>query len=243
MPSFMTSAAAWSAAGTWATVLVLAITLYFVHRQVSEATALRRHQSRPYVVVAIDVEQRDLFMLTVENVGSTPAYDVRVQFDPNLRSSMNEIEKVRMFHEPIPMLPPTRRLRAVWEVSFHVFEDSYPHPLSYQARVSYKDQQSRAYGPETYFLDFKVFEGLAIGPKGINELVNSVEALHKVHRKWTSGINGLLVHNVDAVKKSRRDDRPRHLGRIRSAYRQSGGRAAAGYWVHVLRRRYGLWFR
>ena len=81
MDAFINSAATWSAAGTWATLLVLALTLYFVSRQVAEATKLRREQTRPYVIVSIDVEQHSLFMLTVENVGSSPAFDLVIEFD------------------------------------------------------------------------------------------------------------------------------------------------------------------
>jgi hypothetical protein len=183
MEAFITSAAAWTAAASWATFLVLALTLYFVYRQVAEATTLRRDQTRPYVVVSIDVEQRSLFMLTVENVGSTPAFDVVIKFDKPLRSSMKEIEQVRMLQEAIPMLPPSRRLRAFWEDSSAVFKDDCPYPLSYQATVKYKDQNGRKYGPETYVLDFRMYEGLATGPKGINELVNSVEKLCEVCKK------------------------------------------------------------
>lgn len=243
MAAFIISTAAWTAAGTWATFLVLALTLYFVYRQVAEATTLRREQTRPYVVVSIDVEQRQLFMLTIENVGSTPAFDVVVEFDKPLRSSMTNFEPVRMLQEPNPMLPPGRKFRAFWETSFEVFKDDYSHPLSYRSTVKYKDQQGRRYGPETYILDFRTYEGLASGPKGINELVNSIEKLHKVHTKWTSGIRGLLVHNVDVIKKNHREDRPHHLAQIKSAYRENGWKAAADYWVNALRRRYGLWSR
>lgn len=117
MDSFIANADAWNAAGTWATFLVLSVTLYFVYQQVAEAARLRREQTRPYVVVSVDVEQQSLFMLTVENVGSTPAFDVVVDFDEPPRSNLKEIEELRMLKEPIPMLPPGRKFRASWEVS------------------------------------------------------------------------------------------------------------------------------
>lgn len=41
------------------------------------------------------------------------------------------------------------------------------------------------YGPETYILDFRMYEGQAVDPKGMNEIANSLEALHKVHKKWS----------------------------------------------------------
>lgn len=240
METIIASAEAWTAGGTWATFLVLGLTLYFVYKQVAEAAKLRREQTRPYVVVSIDVEQRMLFMLTVENVGSTPAFDVVIEFDKPLRSSIKEIEDVRMFKEPIPMLPPGRRFRATWESSLDVFGDHYPHPLSYRATVTYTDHQGREYGPEPYVLDFRMYEGQAIGPKGLNELVQSVEDLLKEHKKWTDGIGGLSVHTVDTAKKARRDHRPYHLRRMKRAYQEEGLWAAMAYWIGVFRRRHGF---
>ena len=60
-------------------------------------------------------------MLTVENVGASPAYDIVLDSDPPLRSSLKEFESIRMLNEPIPMLPPGRKYRATWEVGFEVF--------------------------------------------------------------------------------------------------------------------------
>lgn len=57
-------------------------------------------------------------MLTVKNVGSTPAFDVGIEFDKPLHSSIKENEDVRMLREPIPMIPHGRRFRATWESSF-----------------------------------------------------------------------------------------------------------------------------
>jgi hypothetical protein len=195
------------------------------------------------VVVSIDVEQQMLFMLTVENIGSSPAFDVVIEFDQPLRSSLKEIEDVRMFNEPIPMLPPERKFRATWESSIDVFKNDYPHPLNYRATATYKDHHGRRYGPEPYVLDFRMYEGQAIGPKGLNEVVQSLENLLKEHKKWTDGIKGLRVHSVDAIRKDRRDSRPTHIRQMKRAFSQNGFGGAVSYWVGVWRRRYGLWSR
>lgn len=243
MDSFIANADAWNAAGTWATFLVLSVTLYFVYQQVAEAARLRREQTRPYVVVSVDVEQQSLFMLTVENVGSTPAFDVVVDFDEPPRSNLKEIEELRMLKEPIPMLPPGRKFRASWEVSFDVFRDDYPHPLSYRATARYTDNQNREYGPEPYVLDFRMYEGQSIGPKGMNELVQSLENLVKEHKKWTDGAKGLRVQTVDAIRQDRRDHRPWHIRRAKRAFQEEGMRGAVSYWFGIWKRRYGLWSR
>lgn len=242
--SVSASPVAWTmAVGTWATVLVLVATLYFVSQQVNEATKLRREQTRPYVVVFIDVEQRSLFMLAVENVGSTPAFNVAIKFDQPPQSRITDFRQVRMLQEPIPMLPPGHKFRVTWDGAHEVLDESYPYPLSYRATAEYQDHKGRECGPDPYVLDFRVYGEQAQNLKGTHELVTAIENLHKEHAKWTNGIRGLLVHNVDAVKETRRQQRPRYLGKVKCLYRDKGWRAAASYWTGMLQRRYGLWLR
>lgn len=233
----------WTAAGTWAMVLVLAITLYFVYRQVQAANELRRIQTRPFVVVSIDIEQQMLFMLTVQNVGNSPAYDVEMLFDPPVEESMMDGDDLLLLKEPTPMIPPKRTLRAAWESSIRVLADDYPHPRTYRVAVTYRDHDGQKYGPETYVLDFNSYRGQAAGLKGLPELVKAVEKLQKEHAKWTDGIKGLRVNAVDADKQERRRVRPIHLARGRKAYREKGPREAVRYWIDLLRHRYGLRIR
>lgn len=235
----------YTAAGTWAMVLILAVTLIYARGQVKEAVRLRRDQRRPYVVPSIDVEQRLLFILSVENVGTSPARNVRIDFDEAPRSNLNEIERLRIFSEPIPTMPPRQKFRATWESALDVFskEEPYPHPLSYRVNVTYEDHHGHVYGPEPYILDFRVYEGQAVGPKGMAELVIGIEQLLAEHKKWTDGISGILVSSQDATRQRRRLERPSHLRLARREYENSGWKGALSYWLHLWRRRHGIWFR
>jgi hypothetical protein len=225
------------------TLIVFAVTLYFVNKQVTEASALRRDQSRPLVVVSIDVEQRSAFMLTVENVGVTPAYNVTLASTPPLRSTLKDFESIRMLNEPIPMLPPGHKFRAMWEVSWHVFEADYPHPLNYDTVLTYSDPDGFSYGPEKYLLDFRVYEGQAAALRGLHEIAESVDRLVKEHKKWTKSGRGIRVFSIDDEIDSRREDRPFRLREARREFRENGVFAAIRYWVRLVKRRYGFWIR
>lgn len=166
-----------TALATWVMTGVLALTAFLIGRQIREAVSIRRQQSRPYVVVSLDVEQRSLIMLVIENAGTTPAYDVTVAFDQSPQSTLHDLADVRMLVEPIPMIPPGRRLRAMWDQGFTVLEEAYPHPVSYRPTVRYRDQDGHWYGPEEYVLDFRQYDGLALGPPGMPELVKALEAI------------------------------------------------------------------
>lgn len=251
MESFRWPAEAYTALGTCAMAVILTLTLLYARAQVKyaraqvqEAVSLRREQHRPHVVASLTVEQRLLFMLSVENVGNTAAHNVKIDFEEQPRSTLKEIEQLRMLREPIPTMPPGQKFRASWESALDVFseETPYPHPLSYRVFATYEDVQGHVYGPEPYILDFRVYEGQAQSPKGMTELVQTMEKLVAEHRKWTHGISG-LVDSQDVVRARRRQDRPSRFRATRREYERSGWKGAMLYWIEVWRRRYGLWSR
>lgn len=230
----------WAAVGTW---VLLVVTAIYAIRQFREAKELRRDQTRPYVVPSIGVEQQILFMFVIDNVGKSPAFDVVVAFDPPPQSEIKDLESVSMLKQPIPTMPPGQKFRAVWESALTVFskKSPYQHPMTYKVGVTYRDSRGQKFGPETYVLDFHVYEGQATGPKGVSELVKAVEELTKEHKKWTDGVGGLYVKATDATRKARREDRPFHLRDMRRTYSEDGIWAACRYWIGVWRKRYGFW--
>lgn len=245
-PAQSTAFATWVAAvAALATLLVLVWTASYAKRQLDHAKDLRRDQTRPYVVPSIGIEQQMLFMFYLENLGSTPAFDVRLTFDPAPESEMKDLEKVAILRDPIPTLPPRQKLRTYWESALTVFDENapYPHPKRYKVGVSYRDHQGHNFGPEPFVLDFNVYEGQASGLKAFPDLVKAIEDLTKEHKKWSYPMGGVWVNVVDAVRKARREDRPSHYRRMKQRYAEEGSLGAFRYWIDVWRKRYGLWSR
>ena len=81
----------WIAVATCAQVGVLGAAALYGVGAVNEARQLRSTQTRPYVVVYVDTNKvaRSLIDLVVENIGQTPAQDVRIDFSPKLETSMS----------------------------------------------------------------------------------------------------------------------------------------------------------
>jgi hypothetical protein len=142
-------------------------------------------------------------------------------------------------------MPPGQRFRAYWESALVIFskKEAYPHPLAYTVHVSYEDQHGRPFGPETYVLDFRVFEGHATAAKGMAELVRAIEDMTREQKKWTDGARGLSVKAWDADRESQRDHRPWRFRQARRAYEKGGWKAWVKYWIGHWRQRYGLWSR
>ena len=226
--------AAWAA---WATVGIYVVIGLFAWWQVHEARKLREEQARPFVIV--DFEPGFLVYLTVENLGRTMARDVTIEFDQPLESTLRgprEIDESPLFREPIPALPPGKKIR----VLFDQFNDRTEAklPLTYDVEVRYRGPTGNKPWKDTYRLDLGMYLGSALPPKGIPELVTEVENIRKEISKWqgSSSLRGLLVHTVS----QRREDsvaRRRMYGRM---LRHRGPKVLARYlWDRALRR-FGL---
>ena len=243
-PEQYTAAATWIAAlAATGTLVVVAVTALYAKGQLGEARRLRQAQTRPFVVVSVDVEQQTMFMLVVENIGAVPAWNVRVQFDQLPHSSIRGFDELRLLKEPIPTMPPGHRYRAYWESSLNVFdaEKPYAHPMVYRAEVTYEDHDGHAYPPETYILDFRVYEGQAAGPKGMTDLAKAVETLHQQQKQWDQ--NGLLVRARNEDRANRRGNRPVNIARALRKKESDGWVGFARHVVHEFRRRHGLYER
>ena len=192
--------AAWAALATVAIYVVLGL---FAWRQVREARKLREEQARPFVIV--DFEPGFLVYLTVENLGRTIARDVSIHFDKPLTSSLQgrrELDESPLFREPIPALPPGKKIR----VLFDQFSDRTDAglPMTYDVKVSYRGPTGSKQWNDTYRLDLGMYLGSALPPKGIPEVVAEVKKIREEIEKWKgSGLRGLLVHTLD----QRRQDR------------------------------------
>jgi hypothetical protein len=205
----------------------------FAWRQVREARKLREEQARPFVIV--DFEPGFLVYLTVENLGRTMAREVSIRFDKPLKSSLSvprEIDETPLFREPIPALPPGKKIR----VLFDHFDGrrNAGLPLTYNVELRYRGPVGRKEWTDLYRLDLGMYLGSQLPPKGIPELVTEVENVRKEIERCRG--SGIRVHASD----QRRQDRI--AARQMNAYilREQGRKALArSLWDQALRR-YGL---
>lgn len=108
----------------------------------NEMQATREAESRPYVAVftqPYEVEPRAIDIV-VHNYGRTAAHDIRVKFDPELRSSWPEvIENVVFLAEGIAFLPPGATMQTTFDVIPDESETGIPR--EYTATVVYTDER------------------------------------------------------------------------------------------------------
>lgn len=172
--------ATWASLGVWAQVLVILVSAGFVFWQVWEARKLRLEQTRPHVVVSLQIEQRIMVMLVVENLGATTAKDVAIEFEPQPKLLDGELA---VQHRPIPTLPPGMKLRSHLGQGFKLLDDNYDGPRQFTATATYSDARGRPLPPDKYRLDIGMFDGYAVDLKSMNELVDEVAKIQRTLRK------------------------------------------------------------
>lgn len=186
----------------------------------------------------VDFEPGFLVYLTVENIGKTMARDVRIKFDKPLDSTLQgrrEIDDSPLFREPIPALPPGKKIR----VLFDTYEERVASelPLAYEVRIKYRGTSRNAKFDDLYKLDLGMYLGSALPSKGIPELVGEVEKITEEIKRWRgSSLEGLLVRTNDTRHAERASQRRM---RIRILQERGPGLLARYLWNRTLQR-FGL---
>ncbi|WP_328651316.1 hypothetical protein OG598_24950 [Micromonospora sp. NBC_00330] len=227
----------YAAIGSYLAILVGG---FLAWRQLRHAQRVHREQTRPYVIV--DFEFQNIYVyLSIQNIGSTIARDVRITFDKELESSTGRgsaINDSPVFRDEIPMIAPGRKISVMFD-NYNRRAESKELPMQYTVNLTYRDTDGKRYKDPPYPLDLAMYEGSSIAPKGLVELVKAVEGVRDTMNKWTNHTSGLLVHGIDHDLHTRRDLRP--LIREQGArVRKNEGIRAYGRWlVDRQLRRYG----
>lgn len=211
-------AAAWTALAAWATVIVYIGLFFYARRQVGEARRLREEQARPFVVA--DFEVGPPIILTVENLGRTLARDVTIRFDERIEttglletSKPYDVNEVRLLREPLPVLPPGKKIRVLFDSQARFTSDL---PLAFGVTVSYRGPLGQKYPADRYTLDLGMYAETLFPPKGLPQLVQELAKVRDELGRWRSGLRGLLVQTVDKRRQDRRELRGLYLHLLRN---------------------------
>jgi hypothetical protein len=231
------------AAATVGGLVIAIVVAVFAWVQLRQAKHLREEQARPYVIVDIDFRGFGV-SIVVQNIGATPAYDVRVTFDKLLETTMTRrkpLEEVAVFARPIPMVAPGR--------SIHVPFDRMPNrlkradlPTEYVATVKYRDSKKKWVPPEEYPFDLATYADTLSPKKGLPEVATAVQELNKSLKSVKTN-NALRVLTSDHDRESRREAREVAVEKFARTVRASGlligFRKSLAMWVQRNRWRWG----
>jgi len=137
-------------------IITLLTYLYVVFTGLSlqEMTKAQEAQRRPYVTVDLEFEEFSGWIV-IANVGKLPAFDVRIQFDPELTATRNRKLSETLFREPISFIPPGKILRSFVDVGKRLLDEE--QPAIFKARVSYKGIDGATVFNEAYSINLDFY--------------------------------------------------------------------------------------
>jgi len=138
----------WVATSALATVALLAVTGAYVWATFRLLAATRQQlweASRPRLLVAVRTNQGGQFMvLHIENVGASPAFNLRLNLDRPVHQAFGDNKDLRempLFANGLRMLPPNTPTRFGLGVAFTYLDekaDRTKHPLSFDVSATYE---------------------------------------------------------------------------------------------------------
>jgi hypothetical protein len=165
-------------------VVVVAAAL-FAWSQLTEARGLREDQTRPFVIVDLDSQVRPFFDLVVKNIGTTMAREVKIRFEPELQSSLDDFDpgKLKMFNDGISTFPPGKEIRTLFDSGPQRFNADLPDV--YEVTVTYKDARGRKDFEETMHVDFGLYwDRTNIHIHGVHEVAKEVKKIREEIAAW-----------------------------------------------------------
>lgn len=218
---FNLGAEQYSAAAAWLSVAVLSVTFIVIWRQLAVAAALRRDQSRPYVVPSIASRQGALVMIRVENIGATPARNIRLEFlgpEPDsIKASITWIGRGMWGPDGMSVLPPKHHLEfsldsLPWRTEAWR-KDPNSVAMAWDVRVTYNDADGKSLPHDDYCLDLMPFVSALIPYRPDEEAAKHLKRLADSAGKWTQH-DGLHVQVHDRNRRTDDDLRSVDLERM-----------------------------
>jgi hypothetical protein len=196
-------AAEWGAFGQVGALVVAIVAGLLVWLQVHQGRQVREDQTRPYVIV--DFEFRGMLVLvSVRNIGATPAANVRIAFDRPLESPTKGLnpERFAVFSEPIAMMAPGRRISVYFGLGPDFFPTDGGVPLRYEVTVSYSDLAgTRKYNDPPNILDLAPFKHTSVDRDDLHQIAQRVKGIEQAMKQWTQrgrlGVNSVTQAEID----------------------------------------------
>ena len=191
-------ASEWGAFGQVGAFVVATVAGGVVIEQVRQAKSSWRDQTRPYVIV--DFEFRGMFVaINVRNIGSNPARDVEITFDPPLVADFRtgDTEALATFDSKIPMLAPGRSISIPFGHGPDIFGGDAGTPLRYEATATYRPLEGKtAYKDPPCVLDLAPYRHTLMERDDLHDIANRLKRIESSMKSWTAG--GRLKVNVVA---------------------------------------------
>ena len=141
----------------------------------------RLQETAPSVVVYFDIPYGETHIhLIVENVGRSPALNIRFEFTPPIASHL-DTDGFKIADQPalakgIPTLPPGYQLKFLFDHSIQRLGEENGLPLRYNVRVKYNRKDVDVEYDDLIVLDLEIFERIYSRKKDVGDLSSAIES-------------------------------------------------------------------
>lgn len=191
----------WQAVATVGTLVVAVVAAIVALAQVRQAAALRREQSRPYVVAYLELTGESTLYLVVKNFGATAARDITMTSDvPLTRVWGDEVEPLATF-DVLPILVPGQDWRTLFDLHGQRSNDR----TAYRVTIKSRDSHRKPLPDESFVLDWTPYETTQyVGRKTLHDVGESLKEIERAVKSWGEGTRGLAVVARDGDAKDKR---------------------------------------
>jgi len=220
--------AEWSALAALATFVIALAAAIFAVVQILDARSLRREQTAPYVIAKLDENDASPSFIdfVVVNIGSTPAFDIRLEITPPMVRA-DEIPSfpfmgARPITNGIKMLAPGQEIRMHFDTAIE--RDGKDLPSLHTVTVAGKDSRGKELKSAVFELDADWkrntvhaevrnlhwigarIEGIEKSVKNIASSVSQANAQPKVYRDPASALK--ILRRTSTPPETVVDDKP-----------------------------------
>lgn len=154
----------WAAALFWAEIgqaVILAVAGGFAYNQVRQARLSRQAQYRPYVIVYAELSKtaNTVIQIIVENIGATPARDIKFTFSPELQSTLKPsgptpVPPWSALENGVKFLAPGQKIVHLFDSLIQRYSSALPH--EYEVSITYhsKEKERLISHNEKYDINF-----------------------------------------------------------------------------------------
>ena len=187
------------------TLVYVASTLWLValaRWQLRQAAILERSRVRPFVILELVLDP-PIILVSVKNIGQTPAFDVKFNVSPNIETlhggkgmypSIERVAPMSFIANGIAMLPPQREISGMVGTWVRVKE---VHPaLRFGGFASYKGPDGVSYS-DPFIADLSIYEDLLRpASKDIHDVAKELEEISTTLRRISDNVREPLVRTI-----------------------------------------------
>ncbi len=203
----------WAAAGaltSLGTLVIVGISAKAALGQLGEARQLRLAETRPFVVIAFDMERAEtIIYLTIINTGPVIAHNVKFAIDPPFTTGLDtnlsmKTTDLKLFTEGIPSLAPNSPISFLFN-SWLQRGDGL-HADRYEVQITYDGLEGRSY-EDKIILDLGVYRDMRnVSRNGLHEIHAELKSISESLKSFKADFwGGVRVMTPDDLKREQEE--------------------------------------